>query len=60
MMGSVRQLDNEEEWIKDLMDLAVSKLCIPLRVNFTTLKYVKLCAHRFLVESSANDPITGE
>lgn len=34
MMGSVRKLDNEEDWIKELMDLAVSKLCVPLRVDF--------------------------
>jgi hypothetical protein len=32
MMGSVRKLDNEEEWIKEMMDLAVSKFCVPLRV----------------------------
>jgi hypothetical protein len=36
MMGSVRKLDNEEEWIKELMDLSVSKFCVPLRVDFST------------------------
>ena len=33
MMGSARKLDNEEDWVKELMDLAVSKLCVPLRVD---------------------------
>ncbi len=36
MVGSVRQFDDkseEEDWIRELMDLAVGKLCVPLKVN---------------------------
>lgn len=35
MMGSVRKFHDEgeeEEWIRELMDLAVGKLCTPLKV----------------------------
>ncbi|TFK31706.1 oligomeric complex COG6-domain-containing protein [Crucibulum laeve] len=38
MVGSVRKFDRqeeveEEEWIKELMDLAVGKLCVPLKLR---------------------------
>ncbi|KIM86455.1 hypothetical protein PILCRDRAFT_327206 [Piloderma croceum F 1598] len=35
MVGSVRtfQVSEEEEWIKELMDSAVGKLCVPLKVR---------------------------
>jgi conserved oligomeric Golgi complex subunit 6 len=35
MVGSVRtfQVSEEEEWIKELMDSAVGKLCVPLKVG---------------------------
>jgi Conserved oligomeric complex COG6 len=36
MVGSVRRFDRDnedEEWIKELMDAAMSKLCIPLKVK---------------------------
>uniref|UniRef100_A0A8H7Y3X8 Conserved oligomeric Golgi complex subunit 6 n=1 Tax=Psilocybe cubensis TaxID=181762 RepID=A0A8H7Y3X8_PSICU len=36
MVGSVRKFDTkdeEEEWIRELMDLAVAKLCVPLKVR---------------------------
>ncbi|SJL04371.1 related to Conserved oligomeric Golgi complex subunit 6 [Armillaria ostoyae] len=36
MVGSVRQFDDkseEEDWIRELMDLAVGKLCVPLKVR---------------------------
>lgn len=36
MVGSVRRFDSkveEEEWIRELMDLAVGKLCVPLKVH---------------------------
>lgn len=35
MVGSVRkfhQKGEEEEWMRELMDLAVGKLCVPLKV----------------------------
>ena len=35
MVGSVRKFDSkdeEEDWICELMDLAVGKLCLPLKV----------------------------
>lgn len=35
MVGSVRVFDEkseEEDWIRELMDLAVGKLCVPLKV----------------------------
>jgi hypothetical protein len=37
MVGSVRVFDTkseEEEWIRELMDACVSKLCTPLKVRF--------------------------
>ncbi|KAK0502969.1 oligomeric complex COG6 [Armillaria luteobubalina] len=36
MVGSVRQFDDkseEEDWIRELMDQAVGKLCVPLKVR---------------------------
>ncbi len=36
MVGSVRDfttMNEEEEWIRELMDLAVAKLCVPLKVG---------------------------
>ncbi|KAL1761228.1 oligomeric Golgi complex subunit 6 [Schizophyllum commune] len=36
MVGSVRRFDEateEEGWIRELMDLGVAKLCVPLKVN---------------------------
>lgn len=39
MVGSIRNLEakgEEEEWIQELMDLAVGKLCVPLKVCITT------------------------
>ncbi|KAJ3516161.1 hypothetical protein NLJ89_g1297 [Agrocybe chaxingu] len=36
MVGSVRKFDSkgeEEEWIRELMDLAVGKLCVPLKMR---------------------------
>jgi hypothetical protein len=35
MVGSVRtfQVSEEEEWIRELMDSAVGKLCVPLKVG---------------------------
>ena len=35
MVGSIRKFDSkdeEEDWICELMDLAVGKLCLPLKV----------------------------
>jgi hypothetical protein len=58
MMGSVRKLDNEEEWIKELMNLAVSKFCVPLRVFFSATSWN--FANSFPAESAANDPVAGE
>lgn len=36
MVGSVRKFETneDEEWIKELMDAAMSKLCVPLKVTF--------------------------
>lgn len=37
MVGSVRNFGDggeEEEWIQELLDLAVGKLCVPLKVRF--------------------------
>ena len=58
MMGSVRKLDNEEEWMKELMDLSVSKFCVPLRVGFSVTSWN--LANEIPVESATNDPVTGE
>ena len=35
MVGSVRKFERgeEEEWVRELMDSAVGKLCVPLKVN---------------------------
>ncbi|KDR69275.1 hypothetical protein GALMADRAFT_256106 [Galerina marginata CBS 339.88] len=36
MVGSIRRFDakgEEEEWIRELMDLAVGKLCVPLKMR---------------------------
>ncbi|KAF9476408.1 oligomeric complex COG6 [Pholiota conissans] len=38
MVGSVRNFSSkaeEEEWIRELMDLAVGKLCVPLKAGFS-------------------------
>ena len=38
MVGSVRVFDGqseEEDWVQELMDLAVGKLCVPLKVGFS-------------------------
>jgi len=38
MVGSVRKFGSggeEEEWIQELLDLAVGKLCVPLKVCVT-------------------------
>lgn len=38
MVGSIRKFDSEDEeedWIHELMDLAVGKLCVPLKVCLT-------------------------
>lgn len=35
MVGSIRTFDmesEEEDWIRELMDLCVGKLCVPLKV----------------------------
>ena len=40
MVGSIRNFDSkdeEEDWIYELMDLAVGKLCLPLKVCMTAL-----------------------
>ena len=37
MVGSVRDFTargEEEDWISELMDLAVGKLCVPLKVRY--------------------------
>jgi hypothetical protein len=36
MVGSVRVqgMSEEEDWIRELMDLAVGKLCMPLKVSY--------------------------
>lgn len=42
MVGSVRNFSpqsEEEEWIRDLMDLAVGKLCVPLKVSVSVPIY---------------------
>lgn len=38
MVGSVRVFEGqseEEDWVQELMDLAVGKLCVPLKVGFS-------------------------
>jgi conserved oligomeric Golgi complex subunit 6 len=38
MVGSIRKFDStdeEEDWIRELMDLAFGKLCMPLKVCMT-------------------------
>jgi conserved oligomeric Golgi complex subunit 6 len=64
MVGSARDFvgkkGEEEEWIQELMDLAVSKLCVPLKVSSRALS----CAIPFLTvaeeQSAANGPLAGE
>lgn len=47
MVGSVRKFGSgseEEEWIQELLDLAVGKLCVPLKVRISrawTRKFLK-------------------
>lgn len=41
MVGSVRKFGSgseEEEWIQELLDLAVGKLCVPLKVRIRVLR----------------------
>ena len=62
MVGSVRKFgskDEEEDWICELMDLAVGKLCLPLKVCMyrTSLFF---CSFIILDEGTADDTITGE
>lgn len=45
MVGSVRTFkkSEEEEWMSELMDAAVGKLCTPLKVRFTfSIRYLAL------------------
>ena len=62
MVGSIRKFDSkdeEEDWICELMDLAVGKLCLPLKVCIAPLLFI--FAHLFLLdESAADDTITGK
>ena len=62
MVGSIRKFDSkdeEEDWICELMDLAVGKLCLPLKVCMyrTSLFF---CSFIILDEGTADDTITGE
>lgn len=44
MVGSVRSFNEkseEEEWMQELMDLAVGKLCVPLKVRVFVLLYAR-------------------
>ena len=43
MVGSVRVFEGqseEEDWVQELMDLAVGKLCVPLKVGFVWIEGV--------------------
>jgi len=45
MVGSVRHLSSseEEEWMGELMDRAVTKLCVPLKVSHSRLYSTLVC-----------------
>jgi len=45
MVGSVRHLSSseEEEWMGELMDRAVTKLCVPLKVSHSRLIQTLAC-----------------
>lgn len=46
MVGSIRRFDSNDEaedWIRELMDLAVGKLCMPLKVRIRFLPLGILC-----------------
>ena len=45
MVGSIRKFDSkdeEEDWIRELMDLAVAKLCMPLKVCMTLFFFLQI------------------
>lgn len=71
MVGSVRDFTTrgeEEDWIRELMDLALGKLCVPLKVGFIRFFLVALPSgclllidHLFEIDAcSANDKIARE
>ena len=65
MVGSIRDFDSkneEEDWIYELMDLAVGKLCLPLKVCMTALFFFFFffCSFVVLDEGAADDTITGK
>ena len=60
MVGSIRKFDSkdeEEDWICELMDLAVGKLCLPLKVCTAAL-FSFFCLFLVLDEGAADDTIT--
>jgi conserved oligomeric Golgi complex subunit 6 len=63
MVGSIRRFkaSEEEEWITELMDSAVGKLCVPLKVRIKPPTIVRLVYVPTILESCATDyTITGK
>ena len=63
MVGSIRKFDSkdeEEDWICELMDLAVGKLCLPLKVWHLFFFFKKKDSFVILDEGAADDTITGK
>ena len=61
-VGSIRKFDSkdkEADWICALMDLAVRKLCLPLKVCMAPLFCFFFCSFVVLDEGAADDTITG-
>ena len=60
MVGSVRKFEKgeDEEWITELMDMAVSKLCIPLKVR--SVLVVKHISQSATGTSATDHTVTGE
>lgn len=65
MVGSVRKFDSmqeEEEWIRELMDHAVGKLCVPLKVGVSVIPILMFpeVDRKCTGASSADHSLSGE
>lgn len=66
MVGSVRKFGTggeEEEWIQELLDLAVGKLCVPLKVMSSSLSVLTPFTDQknyFADEGTADCEVPGE
>ena len=71
MVGSIRKFDStdeEDDWIRELMDLALGKLCMPLKVCMRGVFFFFpfffgihwFCSFVVSDESAADDTIAGK